>query len=187
MSANSAYDYLHTGDIEVERCDTQRGIISFTTKSWLTEPNLLSADGVVLEFDNSGDFILQHKDLSRNGDKEILVDLANCELGDSSYLYKLSDELRLDAFTIAPNCQISWKYVRSRLKYMRKGDVGIRFLMRHENRLYRNEEYRQDDQGLWSLKYNPNHPDVYDRSRVEDLEIDYVNRVTSVRVSDVNE
>ena len=180
MSAKSAYDYLHKGGVEVKPCDTHYGVISFSTEPWSTS-GLINPSGVVLEFDKSADFILPRRGYSWDGDKVMQIELACCERTDSSYLYKIGDELRLDSFTLAPDCQIGWKFVRFSLRKIGKDNVGIRLLMwQNGNRTpYRDEEYRPSEQGLLRLKYNPNHPHVYDSSHVDDVEFDYTCRVSN--------
>ena len=161
MSAKSAYDYLHTGGVEVKKCDTHHGVISFSEKPWSTS-GLMDLGGIVLEFDAPDDYILLLKGC-RAGSKLVQVELSSCKLGDLECLYRISSELRLDAFTIGPDCQITWQYAHSCFEKMGKGDTAIKLLHSHNGTLYVGEEYRTDEQGLYRLMFNLNHPSCRDK------------------------
>ena len=174
MNVKNAYDYLHSGEIEVEKCDDQNGVISFSIKPWADVRPMVSADvrpmvsdGVVLEVDEPDNVILPCKDCC----KIMQVELSSCRLIGASYFYRLNPDFRLDSFTILSDCQINWKYVRSCLKRLGKVDTAITLLKIDANNgtPYRDKEYRTDDRGLYCLKHNPNHTSVRDKSYVEDV------------------
>ena len=168
-SGKCGYDYLHTGKVEVEPCDDTHGIVSLATQPWSEAGR---SNGVVLEFEVPDDSSLQRKGQAQDSDRIIQVDLSDCELVDSSYLYKLSADFKLESFTIGIDCQMRWQFARSWLKKMDKGDVAIKILRPHpDNGLALvDEEYRTDNQGLYCLKWNPYHPDKRDPIRVEDVD-----------------
>lgn len=170
MSAKCAYYYLHNGEVEVEKYDAQKGIISFSMKTW-SGPSLMISDGVVLEIDEPENRILSRRD---NSYKVLQVNLSSCKLVGTSYFYKINPDFRLDSFTIGPDCQINWRYVRSCLKKNGKGNSGITLLMIDANSgmLYRDEEYRTDNHGLYCLKHNPKHPSIRDKTYVKDVVLD---------------
>lgn len=168
-SGKCGYDYLHTGKVEVDPCDDKHGIVSLATQPWSEAGR---SNGVILEFEVPDGLCLPRMVCTRNGDRVVQVDLSDCELIDSSHLYKLSDDFNLKTFIIGIDCQMRWQFARSWLKKMGKGDVAIKILRPHpDNGLARvDEEYRADDQGLYCLKWNPNHPDKRDPIRVEDVD-----------------
>ena len=173
MNAKCAYDFLQIGEVEVEKREDKNGIITFSTKPW-SDSDLMASDGVVLEIDEPDNCILPRTDCCRDCDKVMQVNLSNCKLVGASCFYKINPDFKLDAFTIGPDCQMNWRHVRSSLKKLGKGDTAITFLKIDANsgRLYRDEEYRTDDYGLYCIKYNPKHPSVRDKIYVEDVILD---------------
>ena len=169
LNPKCAYFYLHTGEVEVEKCEDQNGIISFSTKPWYS-PGLMTSDGAVLEINEPDNSILPRMVCCRGIDNVIHVNLLSCKLLGTSYFGRINPDLRLDSFTIGPDCQMNWRYVRSCLKRLGKGDTAITLLKIDANsgKLYRDEEYRTEDHGLYCLKYNHNHPSVRDKIYVKD-------------------
>ena len=170
MNAKCAYGYLHSGEVEVEKWEDNNGVILFSTKPW-SDSGLMASDGVVLEIDEPDSCILLRKDCSRDSDKVMQVNLSDCKLSETSYFCRIKPDFRLDSFTIGPDCQMSWRYVRSCLKRIGKSDAAITLLKINANSgmLYRDEEYRTDAHGLYCLKYNPKHPSIRDKTYVEDV------------------
>ena len=168
-SGKCGYDYLHTGKVEVEPCDDKHGIVSLATQPW---SQLGRATGVVLEFEVPGNPALPCKGYSPDSDRVIQVDLSDCELIDSSHLYKLNDNFNLEAFIIGIDCQMRWQFARSWLKKMGKGNAAIKILKVHPDNggVIVDEEYRTDKQGLYCLKWNLNHPHERDVKRLEDVD-----------------
>ena len=168
-SGKCGYDYLRTGKVEVEQCDDKHGIVSFATQPL---SQLGQVNGVVLEFEVPDGLCLPRMVCTRNGDRVVQVDMSDCELIDSSYLYKLNVDFKLESFIIGIDCQMRWQFARSWLKKMGKGDAAIKILKAHPDNGFAlvDEEYRTDDQRLYCLKWNPNHPYVRDMNHVDDVD-----------------
>ena len=174
ISEESAIDYLQTGKLEVELADGAQGVISFQSEIML---HMVNKHCVILEFDvrNESTLYGSRRPLSDGRFMELIRSHGCDENSEQKWTHKLGDDFRLVSITILPKCGIDWRFVRLCLKAAGNDDTSIK-VMREWTAVdsfaavYIDEEYLLGSDGLFCLKYNPNHPHDRDKIHVKDVE-----------------
>lgn len=171
ISSKYAYEYLRTGCVEAESFDDEYGIVSFSKRSWV-EAKHNDKDFIVLEFEIHDISAFQYKNCLNDSDVVMRIELSKCRMVDGSFFYVLEPEFKLDSFTVGPDSQLRWRYIRSSLKKIGKKDTAIKMLKKYEMQeaLYVDEEYREYEQGLYRFTYNLQHPSIRDQELVAEVD-----------------
>lgn len=153
VSETEAQEYLRTGRFVIIPYDDKYGAISFF------KVNPMQTCGqacMIFEFVVPNDLQLTSKSCFREAAYSWQIELSKCERTDSMYMYKLEEDFNLEVIRIGSECQSDWKYIRKLLKSAGRKDVVIEVLRRFTDnkRVYVDEEYREDAQGLYLLKYD---------------------------------
>lgn len=165
-------EFLRSGRIEVFPRDEQFGEILFYPVSQLQE---ITVDGMMLEFEVPDYSSLSSSLWPRESYRILPVALSDCERIDAEYVFRLEPKFKLKAVFIAPDCQITWREVRSLLKKSGNEGTVIKILTRETsaegNVMTVQEQYRSWKCGLKLLQRNINHPSVCDETFIPDVEM----------------
>ena len=169
LDEQCAIEYLLTGRIRVASVGDRYGVILFSSARQFDH---IPVSGVMLEFDTIGDLTLARTNCFRESDRALQVNLGDCEKDGSLYMYRLWGDFKLVSVALSHDCKKDWRFVRSCLKKLSKGDVTILCLQvcRDGNKVYVDEEYRMGADGLYCLKWNVNRPSSRDRLGVVDVD-----------------